>query len=58
MYAHRIVGCNGAIEERPSRSAAVLLYELFEAVLALPEGKNVALEVWKIDSSHLISFAL
>ena len=48
VHAHGVVGGDRAVQERPRLSAAVLLDQLLEALFALPEGEDLALEGWEI----------
>jgi hypothetical protein len=39
MDAHRVVGSNGSIQERPFGLAAVLFHQFLEALFPLPEAE-------------------
>ena len=43
VNTHRIIGCDGAIQEGPGRLAAILGTELLEGVRFLPEVENLFL---------------
>src|SRR5262249_46092800 len=46
--AHRVVGRDRTVDERPAGAASVLLDELLERPRLLPESENLALECWKV----------
>lgn len=57
VHAHWIVRRNGAVEEGPLRLATILVDELLEALLALPEGEYLFLKGGKVEAFQCTSFA-
>src|SRR5258708_2979197 len=51
MHAHRIVGCDGAIEKGPARAVLVLFAQLVEGTDTVPESEDCAFLSGKIDLS-------
>src|SRR5262249_46304888 len=49
MHAHRIVGSDGTVQERPLRFAAIFPEECFKRLGALPEFQNGSLLSREID---------
>src|SRR5260370_25047524 len=49
MDAHRIVRCDGSVQERPRRLALILVAEFFKSVGALPVFQNGQLLSREID---------
>ena len=51
--AHRVVGRDRAVEERPRRLAGVQRLALLEDAAGVPEGEHVALQLGEIDLTRL-----
>ncbi len=52
VHAHGVVGGNGAVEERPARTAGRLRAQFPEDLAFFPKAQKLALDSWKIGDSR------
>ncbi|GBD35893.1 hypothetical protein HRbin36_01008 [bacterium HR36] len=50
VHAHRVVGSNGTIQERPFRLPAILFPQFLESLRFCPEAQNLPFQNWQIQA--------